>query len=268
MGWPWLDKIGEFLYNLLDSTGIEFIQSFNKGFFRAFFENNRYIGYFKGIVVTLQVSLFAVLLGVAIGIFLAIIKYSYSKSYYAVIDGEKKTISYHILKALDAFCNIYISVIRGTPVLLQLLIIYNMIFTQRDSNPVVAAILCFGINSGAYVAEIIRAGIMSIDKGQAEAGKSLGLGSFTIMKSIILPQAIKNILPALGNEFIVLVKETSIVGYISLIDVTQAAQLIGSRTLDVLAPLIIAAVFYLIIVLILTKLLRGLERRLAKSDRG
>ena len=109
---------------------------------------------------------------------------------------------------------------------------------------------------------------MSIDKGQAEAGKSLGLNSITIMKSIILPQAIKNILPALGNEFIVLIKETSIVGYISLVDVTQAAQLIGSRTLDVLPPLMIAAIFYLIIVVVLTKLLRVFERRLAKSDRG
>ncbi len=131
-----------------------------------------------------------------------------------------------------------------------------------------AAAICFGINSGAYVAEIIRAGLMSIDKGQAEAGKSLGLNSITIMKSIILPQAIKNILPALGNEFIVLIKETSIVGYISLVDVTQAAQLIGSRTLDVLPPLMIAAIFYLIIVVVLTKLLRVFERRLAKSDRG
>ena len=237
-------------------------------FYVAFIEKDRYVNYFNGIYITLKVSLFAVLLGIAIGVVVAVVKYSYAKKSLLVADGEEKDASYFLLKIFDKICGLYITVIRGTPVLLQMLIIYNMIFTSRDSNPVVAGALCFGINSGAYVAEIIRAGLMSIDKGQSEAGKSLGLSSLSIMRYIILPQAIKNILPALGNEFIVLIKETSIVGYISLIDVTSAAQLIGARTFDVLTPLIIAAVFYLIIVIILTFLIKKLERRLARSDRG
>ena len=244
------------------------MQGIIDSFKNALLTEDRYLDYLNGILITLKVSFFAVLLGILIGIGVAVVKYSFSKTNISVKSGEKATLSYYILLVFDKICGIYITIIRGTPVLLQLLIIYNLIFTSRDSNPVVAASLCFGINSGAYVAEIIRAGLMSIDPGQAEAGKSLGLGSKTIMTSIILPQAIKNILPALGNEFIVLVKETSIVGYISLVDVTQAAQLIGSRTFDVLPPLIIAAIFYLIIVIILTKLLKLFERRLARSDRG
>ncbi len=268
MEWPWFEKIGNGLYKLLNKTEIGWIQSINDSFYRAMFDDDRYIGYFKGILITLEVSLFAVLLGVAIGILIAVVKYSYTKKRSSVLQGEKKGKGYYILKVFDKLCGIYLTIIRGTPVLLQLLIIYNLVFNKRDSNPILAASICFGINSGAYVAEIIRAGLMSIDKGQSEAGKSLGLNSFTIMKSIILPQAIKNILPALGNEFIVLIKETAIVGYISLTDVTQAAQLIGSRTLDVLPPLIIAAIFYLIIVIVFTRLLKSFERRLAKSDRG
>ena len=268
MKWPWFEEIGSALHQLFDKTGIGWIQSLNNSFYTAMFEDDRYIGYFKGILITLEVSLFAVLLGVAIGILLAVVKYSYSKKRSSVLQGEKKGKGYYILKISDKLCGAYLTIIRGTPVLLQLLIIYNLVFNKRDSNPILAASICFGINSGAYVAEIIRAGLMSIDNGQVEAGKSLGLNSFTIMKSIVLPQAIKNILPALGNEFIVLIKETAIVGYISLTDVTQAAQLIGSRTLDVLPPLIIAAIFYLIIVIIFTKLLKTFERRLALSDRG
>lgn len=245
----------------------EWLQKIIDNVYRATIVDHRYIGYFKGIGITLLVSFFAVLLGVAIGIIIAIVKYSFSKKKNAVLAGERKGLSYFLLAIIDKVCSLYLTIIRGTPVLLQLLIIWNMIFNKRDSNPVLAAIICFGINSGAYVAEIIRAGLMSIDPGQSEAGKSLGLNSFIVMKCIILPQAIKNILPALGNEFIVLVKETAIVGYISLVDVTQAAQMIGTRTFDVLTPLIIAALFYLVIVIVLSKLMKMLERRLASSDR-
>ena len=166
---------------------------------------------------------------------------------------------------MDKVCKLYVTVIRATPVYLQIFIIANLIFTARNME-IYAAITCFGINSGAYVSEIIRAGIESIDRGQFEAGQSLGLSQGTIMKSIILPQAIKNILPALGNEFITLIKETAVAGAIAVTDVTKAAQYIGSRTWDVLPPLFIAAGIYLIIVLGLTKLLGMFERRLAASD--
>ena len=150
-------------------------------------------------------------------------------------------------------CDLYVFVIRGTPVLVQLLLINAVLFNYRGAN--------------AIVAEIVRAGIESIDKGQTEAGRSLGLGAGQTMWLIVLPQAIKNILPALGNEFIVLVKETSIAGYIAVTDITKAAQYVGSKTYDLITPLLIAAAFYLILVFILTKLQKLLERRLGKSDR-
>ena len=150
---------------------------------------------------------------------------------------------------------------------MQLLIIYNLIFTSRNTSPLISGIVCFGINSGAYVAEIIRAGLESVDIGQMEAGKSLGLNGIQTMKSIILPQAIKNILPALGNEFIVLIKETSIAGTIAITEVTKVAIGVGNNLFDILTPLYIAATMYLVIVLGLTKLLNVFERRLSRSDR-
>jgi ABC-type amino acid transport system permease subunit len=152
--------------------------------------------------------------------------------------------------------------------MVQLLIIYNLIFTSRDSNEILIGAVCFGINSGAYVSEIIRAGIDSIDKGQMEAGRSLGMSYVQTMVMIILPQAVRNILPALGNEFIILIKETSVASVIAITDLTQAAQYIGSRTWDILPPLIIVALFYLVIVMGLSKLLSIFERRLAKGDRN
>ena len=148
--------------------------------------------------------------------------------------------------------------------MVQLLIFANLIFVSRENNEVVIGAVCFGINSGAYVAEIIRAGIESVDKGQTEAGRSLGLNGMQTMGYIVLPQAVKNILPALGNEFIVLIKETSVAGVIAVTDLTKAAQYVGSRTWDILTPLLIAAVIYLMIVLGLTKLLGLFERRLGK----
>lgn len=222
-------------------------------FFRAFIEKDRYLAYIEGFKMTLIISLFAVIVGVAIGLIVAVIKY---------ISSRKKG-----LWLLQFIANLYIGVIRGTPVYVQLLIIYFIVFTSRDASPIVAAVICFGINSSAYVAEIIRAGIEAVDKGQTEAGRSLGLSGMTTMTYIILPQAIKNILPALGNEFIVLIKETAIVGTIAVMDVTKAAQNIGMATYDLLTPLIITAIMYFIVVMILTKLLAIFERRLAQSDR-
>lgn len=223
-------------------------------YYNAFIVEDRYMFYFKGLGVTLMISFLAIILGILIGVMIAITKVYANDSKY--------------LKFLNFFCNAYVNIIRGTPVMLQLLIIYNLVFTSRNTNEILVAALCFGINSGAYVSEIVRAGIESIDKGQMEAGRSLGLNKNKTMLYIILPQAIKNILPALGNEFIVLVKETSVASIIAVTDLTKAAQYIGSRTWDVIPPFIIAAVFYLIIVLGLTKLLGVFERRLSQGDRN
>ena len=151
--------------------------------------------------------------------------------------------------------------------MVQLLIIYNLIFTSRNTNELVVGAVCFGINSGAYVSEIIRAGIESIDRGQMEAGRSLGLDYLQAMRLIVLPQAVKNILPALGNEFITLIKETSVASVIAVTDLTKAAQYVGSRTWDILPPLLIAAACYLIMVLGFSRLLSVFERRLSKGDR-
>ena len=223
---------------------------------KAFLVSDRYVAYLDGFKTTLIISFFAVLLGVAVGLVFAVIKYT--------ANHVEKNI---LLTFLNWIANLYIGIIRGPPVYVQLLIIYFIIFAKMDTSPIVAAVLCFGINSSAYVAEIIRAGIEAVDAGQMEAGRSLGLGWGQTMISIIMPQAIKNILPALGNEFIVLIKETAIVGTIAVRDVTKAAQNVGAITYDLLPPLLITAAMYLVVVIILTKLLAIFERRLAQSDR-
>lgn len=235
---------------------LEWLEGCGEAFYRAFLESDRYLAYLRGFRTSMVLSLFAVLLGVGIGVILALIKY--------MGNHMRKGI---ILRALNWIANIYIAVIRGTPVYVQLLIIYFIIFGKLDASPMVAGVLCFGINSSAYVAEIIRAGIEAVDAGQMEAGRSLGLSWGQTMASIILPQAVKNILPALGNEFITLIKETAIVGTIAVLDVTKAAQNVAAITYDLLPALLITAAMYLIVVIILTKLLGMFERRLAQSDR-
>lgn len=224
-----------------------------QSFYDALIPDARYMSYIDGLKITLTISFFAIILGSILGSIVAIMKVT--------------AINYK-LKFLEFFCNLYINVIRGTPLMVQLLIIYNLIFTSRNTNEILVGAVCFGINSGAYVAEIIRAGIESIDKGQMEAGRSLGLNYLQTMRLIIFPQALRNILPPLGNEFIVLIKETSVAGIIAVTDLTKAAQYIASRTWEPLPPLIIAALCYLVIVLGLTKALNMLERRLAKGDRN
>lgn len=219
--------------------------------YNIFIDGNGYLLLLNGLGVTLKVAFFACLLGILLGLVAAIMKMT------EVRKGRKTLFS--------IIANIYIDIIRGTPTVVQLLIIYFLVFRSQAST--LAGICTFGINSGAYVAEIIRAGIMAVDKGQMEAGRSLGLSYGTTMKEIIIPQAIKNILPALGNEFIVLIKETAIVGTIAVRDVTKAAQNVGAITYDLLPPLLITAAMYLIVVIILTKLLSMFERRLAQSDR-
>ena len=199
-----------------------------------------------------SVTFFAVIIGIVIGFLIAIIRSTYDKT------GR--------LKILNAICKIYLTVIRGTPVVVQLLIIYFVIFGSADISKVLVAIMAFGFNSGAYVAEIFRSGIMSIDNGQFEAGRSLGFNYVQTMIHIIMPQAFKNVLPALGNEFIVLLKETSVSGYIALQDLTKGGDIIRSRTYDAFMPLIAVALIYLIMVMIFTKLVNLLERRLRNSD--
>lgn len=231
---------------------IEWFLNLLERYYNAFFLDGRYLYYLDGLRATLAISFLAIIIGAVIGVCVAVIKTS--------VAASKK------FRWIEMICNGYINIIRGTPVILQLLIIYNLIFTSRNTNEILVAATCFGINSGAYVAEIVRAGIESIDKGQYEAGRTLGFNRTQTMKLIIMPQAIKNILPALGNEFIVLIKETSVASFIAVTDLTKAAQYIGSRTWDILPPLMITAVFYLIIVLGLTKLIGILERRMSQGD--
>ena len=218
-----------------------------------FIKDNRWKYIVNGLGVTLRVTLFAVLIGIAIGFVIAIIRSTYEKT------GK--------LKILNFLANIYLTVIRGTPVVVQLLIIYFVIFASFRVDKIFVAIVAFGINSGAYVAEIIRSGIMSIDPGQMEAGRSLGFNYIQTMCYIIIPQAFKNVLPALGNEFIVLLKETSVAGYIALEDLTKGADIIRSQTYSPFIPLLSVAVIYLSIVMLLTFLLKKLERRLRSSER-
>lgn len=227
--------------------------SFISKFQQCFLDDNRFLYLLTGLKTTLLITLFAVLLGVVLGFLVAIIRSTYDKT------GK--------LKLLNLICNIYLTVIRGTPVMVQLLIMYYVIFATTSMDKVVVAILSFGINSGAYVAEIVRSGIMSIDQGQFEAGRSLGFSYPLTMVYIIMPQAFKNVLPALANEFIVLLKETSICGYIGLMDLTRGGDIIRSVTYEAFLPLIAVAAIYLCMVMILTALVKKLERRLRNSER-
>lgn len=230
------------------------LEWFNKvaGMFeKAFLTENRWKLYFNGLGVTLEVAFFAAILGLVIGTVIALMKLSTGKK------GKGTVWSF--------LANAYIDIIRGTPSVLQLLIMWFIIM-KNCKNGILVAVLSFGINSGAYVAEIVRAGILAVDKGQTEAGRSLGLSKAQTMAYIVIPQAIKNVLPPIGNEFIVLLKETAIVGYVSLTDLTRAANQISSRTYEAFMPLIGAAVIYFVIIKILTILLGVLERRLRKSD--
>ena len=208
----------------------------------------------NGLKTTLIITFFAVILGMLLGFVIAMIRSTHDKT------GR--------LKILNFFAKLYLTVIRGTPVMVQLLIIYYVIFASVAIDKTVVGILAFGLNSAAYVAEIVRSGIMSIDNGQVEAGASLGLNYRKTMMYIILPQAFKNVLPALANECIVLLKETSVAGYIALNDLTKGGDIIRSLTYEAFLPLIAVALIYLVIVMLLTYLVTRLERRLAKSDRG
>ena len=221
--------------------------------YQTFIVDDRYKTLISGFEKTIIITVGALAIGVVIGTIIAIIK---------VLAADNKK-----LRPLDFICNVYLTVIRGTPVVVQLLISFFIIFvTAKDGTWV--ATLTFGINSGAYVAEIIRSGIMAIDKGQTEAGRSLGLSMAQTMKEIILPQAFKNVLPAIGNEMISLLKETSVAGYVAVQDITKAANQIKNTTYDQVNPILLLALVYLAVVMLMTKLLAIMERRLRKSDKS
>ena len=222
-------------------------------FILNFITDDRWMSLLRGLAVTLKVTFFAVILGFVLGFSVAIVRDVYKNT--------KK------LKVLNFLCNVYLTVIRGTPVVVQLLIIYFVIFSSIKIDKSIAAVLAFGINSGAYQAEIFRSGINSIPKGQMEAGRSLGFSYRQTMVNIIMPQAIKNVLPTLGNEFIVLMKETSVAGYIALEDLTKAGDIIRSRTYSAMMPFLAVALLYLIMVMFFSHLLKMFERRLAGSGR-
>ena len=218
--------------------------------YNSFIYQDRYKYYLTGLGNTIIMAFFACLIGVVLGLILSL-----------VIDYNEKTGKLYLL---SAFARMYIGIIRGTPALLQLMILYYIIFKSVNINIVVVGIISFGLNSGAYVSQIIRSGLISIPKGQEEASKMLGFNYFQTMKYVIMPQALRNVLPALGNEFITLLKETSVAGYIGILELTKASDIVASSTYDYFFPLLIVAIIYLILTLGLTKLLNFFERRLSK----
>lgn len=240
----------------------EWILKLAKDFSTAFIVDNRWKYIVEGIQNTLILTFFALILGVVFGIIVAGIRTTYDKQYHEMRPSLGKA----LLSVGNAISRVYLTVIRGTPAMVQILIIFFIIMASSD-NKMLCGIIAFGINSGAYVAEIIRGGIMSIDVGQTEAGRSLGLNYMQTMWFIVLPQTFKNILPALANEFIVLLKETAIAGYVGVTDLTRGANIIRGITYQSFWPLMAIAAIYLIMVLFFTWLVDVLERRLRKSER-
>ncbi len=235
----------------------EFFTDLAEQFEMSFITNNRWQLYLKGLGSSIMITLGALALGIVLGVLVAVVRTSHDQKQGHVGAG---------LAILNAICKIYTTVIRGTPMMVQLLIMGFVIFASSQQYYLIA-VLSLGINSGAYVSEIIRGGIMSIDPGQMEAGRSLGMGYGTVMKDIIIPQAVKNILPALGNELITLFKDTSLVSVIGMKELTKVAREIQARTYLPIMPYLGIAVMYLIVVMILTYLLGRFERRLRRSER-
>ncbi len=227
-----------------------------------FIQDERWRYLTSGLANTMKITFLAVILGICIGTVVAIIRSSHDKTAAEMRPGIGKV----ILAILNLICKFYLTVIRGTPVVVQLMIMYYIIFAS-SRNSMMVAVLAFGINSGAYVAEIIRSGIMSVDGGQFEAGRSLGFNYVKTMRYIIIPQALKNVLPALANEFIVLLKETSVAGYVTIRDLTMGGNIIRAATYSPFMPLFAVALTYLVIVIFFTWLISKLERRLMNSDR-
>ena len=243
---------------LRSGTDRPFWQEFYVKFYQAFIEKNRWLQYLEGVGTTLLVTAMALALGIALGVLVAIVRTAHDQQR----PGKKNA----VLGVLNGICKVYVTVIRGTPMMVQLLIMGMVIFSSSRNFTAVGA-LTLGINSGAYVAEIIRGGLMALDPGQAEAGRSLGLGYIDTMRFIVIPQAFKAILPSLGNEFIILLKDTSLITVIGGKELVYAAQGIYGRTYEQMYPLIGIACIYLVLVILFSWLLSILERRLRQSDR-
>ncbi|MBO5746784.1 MAG: amino acid ABC transporter permease [Clostridia bacterium] len=233
-------------------------------FILNFVDDDRWEFLLEGFLNTVMLTIFSAVIGIVLGILVASVRTTYDNNIETL--KKNKGLGYYVFSIVNAICKIYLTVVRGTPVVVQLLIMYFIVFATSDNGLMVATI-AFGINSGAYVAEIFRGGIMSIDKGQLEAGRSLGFNYFQTMMFIILPQAIKNVLPTLLNEFIALLKETSVAGYVGIMDLTKAGNNIRNHTYSPFMPLVAVAVVYLVLVVVLTNLVGRLERRLRKSER-
>lgn len=230
----------------------------------VFVEGDRYQQMLTGLKNTLLITAGALVIGIVIGVIIASIRSSFDKNKESL--KMRGGIGYYILAVLNAICRVYLTIIRGTPVVVQLMIAYFIVFVSaKDGVPV--GMLAFGINSGAYVAEIFRAGIMSIDNGQFEAGRSLGFNYFQTMRYIVVPQMFKSVLPTLCNEFIALLKETSVVGYVGVIDITKAGNVIAGVTYSYYIPLLTVAAIYLVMVMILSYFVGKLEKRLRKNER-
>ena len=253
----------QFFVNIYNAIATWAVDLYNEFVF-VMIENNRYDFIIDGLKNTFIITLGSLAIGIVIGVFVAAVRTSYDKNKEAM--QLKGGFGFKALSVINAICKVYLTVIRGTPVVVQLMIFYFIIFASSDSG-VAVAIFAFGINSGAYVAEIFRAGIMSIDDGQFEAGRSLGFNYAQTMMYIITPQMFKAVLPTLCNEFIVLLKETSVAGYVGVIDLTKAGNTIAGRTFSYFIPLISVAVIYLVVVMVLTWLVGKLERRLRQSER-
>ena len=252
----WPDVAPQWILNL--PKGLE---EFCYDIYKSFIYDNRYEMYVRGLGNTLLLTAMATLMGIVLGVVIALLRSTWDKNGHAM-----RGISKQLLRVVNWFCNIYLTVIRGTPVLVQLMIWYFVVFASSRNGLMIAA-FAFGINSGAYVAEIIRSGIMAVDAGQMEAGRSLGFGYVATMRHIILPQAFKAVLPTLANEFIVLLKETSVASFVSVADLTYAGNIIGGNSYDYLFPLLLTAAIYLALVMFFTHLVAKLERRLRNSER-
>ena len=239
----------------------EKLEGFFFDIYKCFIYDDRYQMYVDGLLNTLLLTLLALLMGIVIGVVIALVRSTWDKN-----SSEMHGFGKSLLRFFNWICNIYLTVIRGTPVLVQLMIWWFVVFASSRNGIAVAA-FAFGINSGAYVAEIIRGGIMAVDPGQMEAGRSLGFGYVATMRYIILPQAFKAILPALANEFIVLLKETSVAAYVTVAELTYAGNVVGGNSYDYLFPLLMTALIYLAMVMFFTFLVGKLERRLRTSER-
>lgn len=253
----------EELYTTWKAIGVaggdlSFFQDFFVKFYQAFIEGDRWLQYLNGVKTTLLVTALALILGIVLGVLVAMLRTAH--------DQQRPGHRNPILAVLNLICKVYVTVIRGTPMMVQLLIMGFVIFASSRNFTMIGT-LTLGINSGAYVSEIVRGGLMSVDKGQMEAGRSLGLNYMTTMRFIVIPQAVKAILPALGNEFITLLKDTSLISVVAGTEIVYFAQAIVARTYEPMWPYLITAVMYLILVLIFTWLQGILERRLRASDR-